>query len=43
MIKPSYALLGWLLLAAPAFAAMASLIPTVMAVAQDPAVTLREE
>ena len=43
MIKPSYTLFGWLLVAAPAFAAVASLIPTVVAVTQDPAVTLRED
>lgn len=36
-------LLGWALFAAPAFAAMASFIPAMLAVAQDPAVTLREE
>ena len=40
MIKPEYRLLGWSLLIAPAFAALSSLIPTMMAVTQDPAVTL---
>ena len=43
MIKPVYGLLGWLLIAAPAFAALSSFIPAMIAVAQDPAVTLREE
>lgn len=37
------ALLGWALLAAPLFAAVAMFIPTVLAVTQDPAVSLREE
>ena len=36
-------LLVWALIAAPAFAAMASFIPAMLAVAQDPAATLREE
>lgn len=35
-------LLGWALLAAPLFAAVAMFVPTVLAVTQDPAVTLRE-
>jgi putative ABC transport system permease protein len=43
MIKPVYRLLGWSLIAAPAFAALSSLIPAMFAVTQEPAVTLREE
>lgn len=42
-IKPAYGLLGWLLIASPAFAAISSFIPTVMAITQDPAITLRAE
>jgi ABC-type lipoprotein release transport system permease subunit len=42
-ITPLYGLLWWSLLAAPAFAALASFLPTVVAVTQDPAVTLIEE
>lgn len=42
-IHPDYALLGWCLLVAPAFAALASLIPTALAVTHDPAVSLRDE
>lgn len=41
-IKPLYGLLGWSLVAAPAFTALASFIPTMIAVTQDPADTLRE-
>lgn len=37
------ALLGWALVGAPIFAAVAMFIPTMLAVTQDPAVTLREE
>jgi putative ABC transport system permease protein len=36
-------LLLWAVLAAPAFAMLASFIPAMLAVAQDPAVTLRED
>lgn len=36
-------LLGWALVAAPVFTALAMFIPTVLAVTQDPAVSLREE
>ncbi|MFH1741995.1 MAG: FtsX-like permease family protein [bacterium] len=43
MIKPTYSLLGWSIVVAPAFAMLSSFIPTVIAVTQDPAVTLREE
>ena len=42
-IAPAYPVLGWLAIAAPAFAALASLIPTMVAITQDPAVTLIEE
>lgn len=41
-IRPEYSLLVWTLLVAPVFAALASFIPAMFAVAQDPAVTLRE-
>jgi ABC-type antimicrobial peptide transport system permease subunit len=42
MIKPVYALLGWSLIAAPIFAALSSFIPAMVAITQDPALTLRE-
>jgi len=42
-ISPLYGLLWWSVIAAPAFAALASFLPTVVAVTQDPAVTLIEE
>ena len=42
-IKPEYLLLGWSLIAAPVFAAVAGFIPTAYAVTRDPAVTLRQE
>jgi hypothetical protein len=42
MIKPEYRLLGWSLLAAPVFAAISSFIPAMIAVTQDPALTLHE-
>ena len=42
MIKPAYELLGWSIIAAPAFAAFSSFIPAMLAVTQDPALTLRE-
>ena len=42
-IKADYTLLAWSLIAAPAFAAVASFIPVMRAVAQDPADTLRKE
>ncbi|MBI2927564.1 MAG: FtsX-like permease family protein [Verrucomicrobia bacterium] len=42
-IKAEPVLLAWALVAAPAFAALASFIPAMLAVTQDPAVTLREE
>jgi putative ABC transport system permease protein len=42
-ISPAYDLMLFALIAAPVFAALCSLIPAMMAVTQDPAVTLREE
>lgn len=42
-IKAEPRLLGWALVAAPAFAAMASFIPAMLAVTQDPARALQEE
>ena len=42
MIKPLYGLLGWSIIAAPAFAALSSFIPAMVAVTQDPALTLKE-
>jgi len=41
-IKPESLLLGWSLLVAPAFAALVSSIPAILAVNLDPAETLRE-
>jgi putative ABC transport system permease protein len=41
-IKPESPLLGWSLLVAPAFAALVSFIPALLAVNLDPAETLRE-
>jgi ABC-type antimicrobial peptide transport system permease subunit len=42
MIKPVYGLLSWSIIIAPAFAALSSFIPAMVAVTQDPAFTLRE-
>jgi len=42
-MAPDYALLVWSAIAAPLLAALASYIPAMVAVAQDPAVVLREE
>jgi len=42
MIKPVYGLLSWSIIVAPAFAALSSFIPAMVAVTQDPALTLRE-
>jgi putative ABC transport system permease protein len=42
-IKADYALLAWSLVAAPVFAAVASFIPAMHAVARDPADVLRKE
>lgn len=43
MIQPDYALLGWALIFAPAFAALCSMIPAAIAVSEDPADILRVE
>jgi len=42
-IRAMPGLLVWALVVAPAFAALTCFVPAMMAVAQDPAVTLREE
>ncbi|MBI4657405.1 MAG: FtsX-like permease family protein [Verrucomicrobia bacterium] len=42
-IKPDFGLLAWASVAAPAFAALATFIPAMLAVAQDPAESLRGE
>ncbi len=42
-VKPVYSLLGWSLLLAPLFAAIASLIPVMLAISREPAVMLKEE
>ncbi len=42
-IAPDWTLLGWALVAAPLFALVASMVPTVMAMTHDPAETLREQ
>jgi putative ABC transport system permease protein len=42
-IKPIYNLLLWSLLVAPALTALAGLVPTMIAVTQDPVLTLRHE
>jgi len=42
-VKPLYSLFVWALLIAPTFAALASFMPTMLAVTQDPALTLRQE
>lgn len=41
-IQPDYSLLAWSMVSAVAFTVLCSLIPAMVAVAQDPAVTLRE-
>lgn len=41
-IKPEYSLMTWAVIVAPVFAAIASFIPVTIAVAEDPAETLRE-
>lgn len=43
MIKPIYSMLGWSIIAAPAFTALSSFIPAMLAVTQEPAFTLRVE
>jgi len=42
-IKPIYSIFFWSLIAAPVFSAIATFIPTIYAVLQDPAITLRED
>ena len=42
MIKPVYGLLVWSVIVAPAFTALSSFIPAMVAVTQDPALTLSE-
>lgn len=42
-VRVETALLGWALLVAPAFSALASFIPAMLAVTLDPAVTLRQD
>jgi lipoprotein-releasing system permease protein len=42
-IQTDWSLLGYAVVGAPLFAAMATFIPAMQAVAQDPAVTLRED
>jgi ABC-type lipoprotein release transport system permease subunit len=42
-IKPVYSLFLWAVLASVLFSCMAAFIPTIYAITQDPAVTLREE
>jgi len=42
-IQPLYKLLVWSLAAAPLFAALSAFIPTMIAITQDPALTLRKE
>jgi ABC-type lipoprotein release transport system permease subunit len=43
LIKPQFKLLYWALIIASLFCALSAFIPSVWAVTQDPAVTLREE
>ena len=42
-IHPIYSLLFWSLIAAPVFAVLSAFLPTIAAITQDPALTLREE
>ncbi|MCK4430612.1 MAG: FtsX-like permease family protein, partial [Candidatus Aminicenantes bacterium] len=42
-INPMFKLLYWSVIASPAFCALSAFIPAMLAVAQDPALTLREE
>lgn len=42
MIKPEYGLLFWALIAAPVFTMLSSVIPTLLAVVEPPALILRE-
>ncbi len=41
-LEPAYHLMGWTVLGAPALCALASYLPTLRALAQDPAVVLRD-
>ena len=43
MIEPAIELLYWSLVVAPVFCAFSVFVPTMAAVAQDPAIILREE
>jgi putative ABC transport system permease protein len=43
MITPQIKLLYWAVIASPAVCALSVFIPAMIAVAQDPAITLREE
>jgi len=43
MVKPIYGLLSWSLVVAPLFAVLSTFIPTMIAITQDPALTLRDE
>lgn len=42
-IEPEYGMMAWVLIIAPIFAATAAFIPVAMAMAEDPADTLREQ
>ena len=42
-IRPDYSIFFWAIVAAPVFSAIATFIPTIYAVLQDPAITLRED
>jgi len=42
-IKPDYSIFFWAIISAPVFSAIATFIPTIYAVLQDPAITLRED
>jgi len=43
MVKPIYGLLAWSLIVAPLFAVLSTFIPTMIAITQDPALTLKDE
>ncbi|MQY80297.1 MAG: FtsX-like permease family protein [Bacteroidetes bacterium] len=42
-IKPIYSILIWSIIAAPVFSAIATFLPTLVAILKDPAITLRKE
>ena len=42
-VHPMYSLLGWSILIAPIFSAFSSFIPTMIAIADDPVVSLRQD